>query len=768
MPPTTIQPESAPGAHEFYRVQLRRLLARSFSTEELKTLAFDLEVDFDELGSEAKTSKIRELVLHLERQNKLDALITAAARERPNIHWPRYAEPDANCPYRGLRPFGEQNATLFFGREQFTQQLVATVHQRALVAVVGSSGSGKSSVVFAGLVPYLHRSGDWLIASLRPGTQPLHELAKALIPLLEHDRSETEQLFAVHKLREMLERGNVPLADVLQRILAKHAGKNQLLLVVDQFEELYTNCSDTEMRQQFLDIMLTALQATPTKRSAKPSFTFVLTLRGDFMGHALGYRPLADSLQKSDVKLGPMTRDELEEAIIRPAQEANLVFDEGLVERILDDIVPGGTHQLDSGNLPLLQFALEQLWALRTVQGRMTHAAYEIIGEVGGAISRYADELYEGLTPLEQANIRGILVQMVHLGDVEDTRRLVTRSEIGNTNWALVKQLAEERLVITDHDGMGQEIAEVIHEALIQKWSRMQQWIQEDRPFRTWQDHLRAGLARWQKSQTDDDLLQGTLLSTSQEWLQKRAESLNPQENAFLQRSIAAKRGVNFRFALLLVLAGGTGAAVGAACITALAGYILWRPDDVRVAHISRVAFTFLTGLQGGLLGGFQGLMTMFGLVLANSLGWKLTRYSRTICSFALGGLAGGVLFILLRAAESFPSRLSAGTVFIVGLVVFGLSSAAACAVVPETWSASDRLWRRIMLGALAAGIACFMALSGSYYLIDLTGATPFLPTVLGFTALECMFGAGLNFGLGITNRVRYIWQSAASDGHDV
>ncbi len=230
------------------------------------------------------------------------------------------------CPYRGLLAFREQDAPFFFGREAFTERLVETVEGHALtVAVVGPSGSGKSSVVFAGLLPRLqqahnkNRDEDWTIARLRPGSQPFDELANALLPLLEPEMTRTDRLIEVPKLAGALRQGDVALPRVAAEILEQSLDAGHLLLVIDQFEELYTLCPDPDTRHAFLDCLIQS--ASPTPPHPHTPLHLVLTLRADFLGQALSYRPFADALDRAEkLILGPMNREELEAAIVRPAE----------------------------------------------------------------------------------------------------------------------------------------------------------------------------------------------------------------------------------------------------------------------------------------------------------------------------------------------------------------------------------------------------------------------------------------------------------------
>jgi energy-coupling factor transporter ATP-binding protein EcfA2 len=303
------------------------------------------------------------------------------------------------CPYRGLFAFQQKDAPFFFGRETFTEQLMAAVQKKSLVAVIGPSGSGKSSVVFAGLIPRLQQVGaqglaPLHIASFRPGDRPFRNLARQLVPLLETQMSEIDQLVEVNKLATALQQGNLALQDVVTRIQEKNSG-DRLLLVADQFEELYTLCQDVQERQIFLIRLLEAVNQTR-------NFNLVLTLRADFLGYALSYRPFADALQNADVKLGPLNRQELQDAVQKPAEKQGVKLEQGLTERILEAVAE------EPGNLPLLEFALTQLWEKQS-NGKLTHAAYDAIGGVEKALSNHADDVYAQLTDEEQKQVQKIL-----------------------------------------------------------------------------------------------------------------------------------------------------------------------------------------------------------------------------------------------------------------------------------------------------------------------------------------------------------------------
>jgi len=437
------------------------------------------------------------------------------------------------CPYRGLAAFQETDAAFYFGRESFVDALEQAVRTRKLVAViVGSSGSGKSSALFAGLLPRLREAGGYQFAAFRPGGQPFYALADALLPLLEPGLSEAERLVETGKLAEPLSKAEVRLSQVIERILEKYKGARQVLLVADQFEELYTLCPDERMQSAFVDELLRTVESS--RRSREGSAVILLTLRADFMGQALAHRPFADALQEASLMLGPMTRQELRVAIEQPAEMQGAAFEAGLVERILDDVGE------KPGVLPLLEFTLTQLWERQT-DGWLAHADYEAMGCVEGALAAYADQVYADLDAGGQELTRQTLVQLVQPGEgTEDTRRIATKEELGDESWSLIQRLADRRLVVTGRDAQGRETAEVVHEALIQKWGRFQEWMGADRAFRLWQERLRSNLRQWQESGGDEGaLLAGAPLAVAESWLAERGDELGEAEVGYIEASQA-------------------------------------------------------------------------------------------------------------------------------------------------------------------------------------------------------------------------------------
>lgn len=462
----------------------------------------------------------------------------------PEVPPTKPVAPMPPSPYRGLNAFGEADAGFFFGRDAFTRRLMQAVPHHPVVAVVGPSGSGKSSVVFAGLVPQLHRpagTASWVTAAFRPGSRPFYRLTTALIDLLEPDTSEATRVIEARKLADAMAAGELYLRDVTHRILQRQPSATRVLLIVDQFEELYTLCPDTEVRRQFLDTLLSTIIVPGATRQAPQSddgagCTLVLTLRADFLEQALAYRPVADALQDAMLILGPMTRMELHRAIEQPAAQQDVTFEAGLVERILRET---GT---EPGRLPLLQFALTSLWDHQE-DGVLPHAAYEAIGGVSEALTRHADGVYGSLNGEERIIARRVLLQLVRPGDgTDDTRRVATRAEIGERGWEVVRRLADARLVVTDRTAEGDETVEIVHEALIHDWDRLRGWLDEDRAFRLWQERLRGALQGWEASGRDPRaLLRGIPLNEAERWFTERGEDLTVSERDFVAASLEAR-----------------------------------------------------------------------------------------------------------------------------------------------------------------------------------------------------------------------------------
>ena len=349
---------------------------------------------------------------------------------------------EAICPYRGLDPFREEDAAFFFGRGSASEpespigQLVRKVREHPFVMVVGRSGSGKSSLIYAGLLPALRREGDrfWNVLSLRPGPTPLRALGAAFNP--RAGEGAAEYATKITKEAEKLRTGDPEvLSHIIHEELDRAEGKpDRLLLYIDQWEELYaqaSSSSDSRAAQhaadvnRFIELLLTAARTAPV--------TVVATVRADFYDPLIAHQEIRSLLPTRQVLLGAMPRSELERTIVEPARKVGLAFDPpDLVQRILDEAGE------DEGMLPLLEYALKETWALR--KGNMITAdSYARSGGVREAVRKTAERTFEGLSAEDQKAARQLFLRLVTPGEgQEDTRaRAAMPSEANNArSWS--------------------------------------------------------------------------------------------------------------------------------------------------------------------------------------------------------------------------------------------------------------------------------------------------------------------------------------------
>ncbi|MEJ2502373.1 MAG: TIR domain-containing protein, partial [Gemmatimonadota bacterium] len=329
------------------------------------------------------------------------------------------------CPYRGLRPFRREDAEFFFGRDEFVDRAIPLLERGGITAVVGASGSGKSSAVHAGVLPRLGRSDPsvrWDVAVMTPGRTPVPGLAASLHDLRGPGvATDEERLRAVRSLGDALRTDELRLEAVADDLLRREGAGDRLLVVVDQWEELYTLCGDPDARALFIESLLRATE--------DPRVGALLTVRGDFFDDVLEHRGLADRLEGRGLNLGPMNDEELRQCIEEPAHRVGLSFEDGLVDRILEDV------RGEPGSLPLLEFVLQQLWQARR-GNQLVHDAYRAMGEVRGALATHADARFAALSADQQKSARRIFLQLVQTTAARTaTRRRATRAEIGEAGW---------------------------------------------------------------------------------------------------------------------------------------------------------------------------------------------------------------------------------------------------------------------------------------------------------------------------------------------
>jgi hypothetical protein len=418
----------------------------------------------------------------------------------------------AICPYRGLQIFREEDTAFFAGRKAFVSQLLDFTRGKDFVAVVGPSGSGKSSVVQAGLLPLLRRNlppaDTWDAVTFTPGKDPYHRLATALIPLLEPGMTETDQLTEAQKLGKRLGVGDARLDAVITRVIQKSNGTDRLLLIADQFEEIFTLTPESD-QQPFARTLLSALGNAP--------FSLMITLRADFYSQMIVLdREMSDRLAPAQVNISALTRGELRESIVAPASLVGLEFEPGLVDRIVGDV---GS---EPGRLPLVEFALTELWQRREAN-KVTNKAYDEIQGVTGALARRAEAEFDRLTSEEQTAARHLFSRLVRVARPEeageDMRQRADLSDADAVEKKVAYRLADARLVVVGGTTKaGASTVEVAHEALIRNWTRLRIWLNEDREFLLWRQRLdQAYLDYLQHGQSEDYLLHGAQLREAEQ-----------------------------------------------------------------------------------------------------------------------------------------------------------------------------------------------------------------------------------------------------------
>jgi WD40 repeat protein/DNA-binding SARP family transcriptional activator len=444
-------------------------------------------------------------------------------------------------PYKGLRAFAEADAGDFFGREQQVERLVGRLAERrsigagsvsGFLAVVGPSGSGKSSLVRAGLLPALRAgavdgSRDWFLCDMHPGADPFAAFRSAL------------RRVAARPLPSELTDDSNRAADLISRAAswALPGDDAELLLVIDQFEELFTLVGDERCRSAFL----ACLEAAVT--TADGRVRVVVTVRADFYGHLLADRTLADLVRLRTEALVPMHVQELERAVAGPAERVGASLDPALVTQIVADV----TDQ--PGALPLLQYALTELFDAG-VRARSSPAVYHEVGGIAGALARRADRVLEGLSPAGRAAARRLFLQLITLGEgTEDTRCRVLRHEIVAREHdpaavnAAIKAFGNARLLTFDrHPETRQPTIEVAHEALIRVWGQLHAWVEAAREDLRSERQLAAATRDWSDAGRDSSfLLSGSRLDRFVALVAHTDLALTPDEHALVTASVVER-----------------------------------------------------------------------------------------------------------------------------------------------------------------------------------------------------------------------------------
>jgi WD40 repeat protein/DNA-binding SARP family transcriptional activator len=472
---------------ERFRAQLMLALYRSGrQAEGLEVYQRTRTLFDDELG----------LVPGVELQELERAILVQDPALRPptvdGIEQERPSPERQGCPFKGLASFEPEDADVFFGRERLVDELVGRLDGSSLLLLTGPSGSGKSSLLRAGLLPAL----DGRKVVIRPGMRPAAELAGAVD-------------------------GDLGAAlDGLQP-------GERVVIAVDQLEEAFAVAVDEEERAAFFAALVEA--AWDPERRALVLFA----IRGDFVDRLVAYPELSDLVALNQTAVGPMSASELRRSIEGPAERAGLVVESTLVDELVNDVVG------EPGGLPLLSTALVDLWRERRGSS-LTLAAYEERDGIRGAVARHAEAALRSFDEQERAVARRILLQLVAGGDGEPlTRSRVSSDELGvkeDEVRHVLAVLVERRLLVTDSDSV-----ELVHDALLLQWPRLVEWLDEEADQRRLQRQLAHAAAAWVAADRDNsDLYRGARLTAASEWAAGPGASLKPLEHEFLQASQTA------------------------------------------------------------------------------------------------------------------------------------------------------------------------------------------------------------------------------------
>jgi WD40 repeat protein len=475
---------------------------------------------------------------------------------------------DDVAPYRGLRVFGEEDARFFFGRDREVQRLLEKLKSNAFLAVLGPSGSGKSSLVRAGLVPELRAGAlaldaSWHVCVLRPGAAPLTALAAQLVELRAGE--------GMAATLDALGRDPRTLHLSVELALADSPPGERVLVIVDQLEEVFTLCNDESQRRQLFATLLDATSA-PGGRTV-----VIVTMRADFYARCAAYPEFAQLVTAQQMLIGPIDADGLRQAIEEPARRVGLELEAGLSDTILADVAA------EPGALPLLEHALLELWERRRGE-LLTLEGYREAGGVHGALAQRADQIFDGLSPAQREIARRALLRLTQPGEgTEDTRRRATRRELaaaeGDASFDVVLgRLVDARMLTTGRDETGQDVVDVSHEALIRGWPRMRRWIDADRAGLLVHRRLTDAARDWDTlGREPAAFYRGARLAIAREWAAEHGDDLSPLEHEFLAASHDAElretEAAMRRSRRLRVLAGGLAALTVA--IAVLAGWAL-------------------------------------------------------------------------------------------------------------------------------------------------------------------------------------------------
>ncbi|MEH1818200.1 MAG: caspase family protein [Nostoc sp.] len=437
------------------------------------------------------------------------------------------------CPYRSLEAFNKEQARFFFGREKVIQLLLEKLGQANFVPVIGASGSGKSSVVRAGLILALEQNG-WQVLEMTPDVEPLAELRGIFKTYFSNSR----QLYDYIRHHP----------DGLRQVISCLPTSQRFLLVVDQFEEVFTLCPKEEERRRFIEL-LTEFPPLEGGLGESSRLAIVTTMRADFLEPCLSYESLTNIIQKQAVYMPPLVGAELEEAIASPANLQGYKLERGLLGAIQHEVIGQ-----EKGCLPLLQFALTELWEQRDQQThQLTVAKYNELGGVTGALNRHAENLYASFTEQQQDWVKQIFLKLVRTGaQAKDTRQWQAKTKLLSIAGEnpdeqqvindILEKLIQGRLIVLDCEPTGEVWVDLAHEALMEGWERFAKWRKTRRELRRLRDRIEDALRIWEEEPRNENLMMGGLLAKVQERWSELESDLDTAAREFYQHSDAQER----------------------------------------------------------------------------------------------------------------------------------------------------------------------------------------------------------------------------------
>lgn len=456
-----------------------------------------------------------------------------------------------DCPYKGLNYFDNkfEDARYFKGRSKLTNELLEKIKQTNFLAILGASGNGKSSVVRAGLLYKLQQTQRWkILPVITPTAEPLKALANVI---------------------------NMP-AEQLSNFI-NQTQTERIVLVIDQFEEVFSLCKEDKQREQFFKILLEATEIKGDK------FCLVVVMRADFLDKCSHYVDLAEKIQDHQSIITPMTKEELEEAIVEPIKLVGLQIEPKLVSEMLVDV------KGESGSLPLLQYALTELYKKCAADRLLSLSAYTELGQIKGTLEKRANAIYKELSEEEQKVSKLIFLELIELTELKYTKRQVSIKQLENLQALkpellnqVIQKLVKANLVVTDKSKEQQvSVVNIAHEALIQHWEQLHHWAESYSDALIGIRNIEAAAKEWETNKKDKDyLLIGPKLATAEDNLNNYADKVSVSNLAqeFVQKSINYRRIKRYSFIAILTVV-----------ILVLAGFTFYANQQQKIAEAQRI-----------------------------------------------------------------------------------------------------------------------------------------------------------------------------------